>query len=71
MVDTRDTMYLPLHFGQLHAWEQAIVILVAFGPFLLLGVIVLLIRRRDIAEEEREASGRGFPEERPGDDTPG
>lgn len=59
-------MDLPLHFGQLHAWEQALVLLVAFGPFLLLGVIVFVIRRRDIAQEEREQADRGFPR----DDTP-
>lgn len=43
------------HLGQLHAWEQVLVLLLAFGPFLLLGVVVLVVRRRDIAEEAREA----------------
>lgn len=54
---------LPLHFGQLHAWEQVLVILIAFGPFLLLAAVVFVVRRRDIAEEERERADRGFPKE--------
>lgn len=35
----------PLHLGSLHAYEQALVLLLAFGPFLLLGLVVLLRRR--------------------------
>lgn len=62
MGDTGDTMFLPLHFGSLHPFEQVLVVLLAFGPFILLGVVVFVIRRRDIAEEEREQADRGFPE---------
>ena len=40
------------HLGQLHAWEQVLVLLLAFGPFILLGIVVVVVRRRDIAEEE-------------------
>jgi uncharacterized protein YpmS len=40
------------HMGQLHAWEQVFVLLLAFGPFILLGIVVVVVRRRDIAEEE-------------------
>lgn len=54
-------MILPLHFGDLHPFEQIIVILLAFGPFILLGIVVFIIRRRDIAEEERQQADRGFP----------
>jgi hypothetical protein len=61
--ETGRTMILPLHFGSLHPVEQALVVLLAFGPFILLGVIVFVIRRRDIAEEEREQADRGFPED--------
>lgn len=61
--DTGDTMYLPLHFGSLHPIEQVVVVLLAFGPFMLLGLVVFVIRRRDIAEEEREQSDRGYPRE--------
>ena len=45
----------PLHMGELHAWEQVLVLLLAFGPFILLGVVVFVVRRRDIAEEQAKA----------------
>lgn len=46
---------LPLHFGHLPLWQQALVMLVAFGPFLILGVVVFVVRRQDLAEEDAEA----------------
>ncbi|WP_157550589.1 hypothetical protein [Nocardioides jensenii] len=44
---------LAQHMGKLHAYEQWLVVAVAFGPFLLLGAVVYVVRRRDIAAEER------------------
>lgn len=44
---------LPLHLGALHAYGQALVLLLAFGPFVVLGVVVALQRRRAIREEGR------------------
>ena len=44
---------VPLHLGALHAYEQALVLLLAFGPFVVLGVVVALQRRRAIREEGR------------------
>jgi hypothetical protein len=43
---------LPLHLGALHPYEQLLVALVAFGPFVVLIAVVYVVRRRDIAEEE-------------------
>ena len=43
---------LPLHMGSLHPYEQLLVALVAFGPFVVLFVVVYVVRRRDIAAEE-------------------
>ena len=43
---------LPLHMGALHPYEQLLVALVAFGPFVVLIAVVYVVRRRDIAEEE-------------------
>jgi len=43
---------LPLHLGALHPVEQLLVGLVAFGPFVVLFVVVYVVRRRDIAEDE-------------------
>lgn len=39
--------------GQLHPFEQLIVLVLAFGPFVILGVVVFFVRRRDLAEEAR------------------
>ena len=51
---------IPLHLGALHAYEQALTLLLAFGPFVLLGVVVWLRRREDAAE------GSAVREEDPG-----
>lgn len=37
----------PLHMGSLHPYEQALVLLLAFGPFVLLAVVVWWRRRED------------------------
>jgi hypothetical protein len=44
----------PLHMGQLHPFEQLIVLVLAFGPFVILGVVVFVVRRRDLADEASE-----------------
>lgn len=37
----------PLHMGSLHALEVALVVVLAVGPFLALGAVVVVARRRD------------------------
>jgi hypothetical protein len=44
-----------LHMGALHSHERLLVLLVAFGPFVVLVAVVFLLRRRDIAAEAHEA----------------
>ena len=39
------------HMGGLHPYEQTLTLLLAFGPFVLLGVVVWLRRRADRAED--------------------
>ena len=46
------TLWHPLwhplwHMGALHPFEQALTLLLAFGPFVVLGVVVWLRRRTD------------------------
>ena len=41
---------VPLHLGALHPAEQALTLLLAFGPFLLLAAVVLHRRRQDARE---------------------
>ena len=50
---------LPLHLGALHPVEQALTLLLAFGPFLLLGVVIAVRRRQDAAEDAAD----GVPED--------
>ncbi|MDT0201879.1 hypothetical protein [Nocardioides sp. AE5] len=47
---------LAQHMGQLHAYEHLIVYALAFGPFIVLGIVVWFVRRRDLAEEAAEAA---------------
>lgn len=56
-------MTLPAHLGVLHPVEQLLVLLLAFGPFVVLGVVVVLQRRRAEDPEASETPG--------GQDTPG
>jgi hypothetical protein len=42
------------HLGSLHGYEKALVLLVAFGPFVVLWFVVRHAQRRDAAEAEQE-----------------
>lgn len=41
-----------LHLGPLHPVEQALTLALAFGPFLVLGLVILVRRRQDRSEEQ-------------------
>jgi hypothetical protein len=43
---------LPLHLGGLHPYETALLALLAFGPFVVLAFVVVVMRRRDAAGED-------------------
>jgi hypothetical protein len=36
---------IPLHMGALHPFELALTLLLAFGPFVLLGAVIVVRRR--------------------------
>ena len=58
---------IPWHLGSLHPVEQALTIVLAFGPFVLLGIVIVYQRRRDAreeAEEQAEAQARAGAEPR-------
>lgn len=55
------TYLSPLHLGSLHPYELALVMLVAFGPFVVLLVVVYVVRRRDVAEEQADPGGPAGP----------
>ena len=51
---------IPLHMGALHPYEQALTLLLAFGPFVLLGIVVWVRRREDgraVTQEDPGTSG--------------
>ncbi len=50
---------VPLHLGSLHPIEQALTLVLAFGPFLVLGLVIVLRRRSD----ERAAAADVLPVE--------
>jgi len=45
---------IPLHMGALHPVEQALTLLLAFGPFVLLGLVIWWRRREEHVERHDE-----------------
>ncbi len=52
---------LPLHLGPLHPVEQALTLLLAFGPFVALGVVAIRRRREDDRQRRRAAARQDGP----------
>lgn len=44
------------HMGSLHPYEQALTLLLAFGPFVVLGLVIWRRRGEDATEVSREAA---------------
>jgi hypothetical protein len=47
-----------LHMGALHPVEQALTLVLAFGPFLLLALVIVLRRRQERREEDPAQADR-------------
>lgn len=45
---------VPLHLGALHPVEQALTVVLAIGPFLVLGGVIWWRRRQEEAEAEAQ-----------------
>jgi hypothetical protein len=56
----------PLHLGAMHPYEQLLVAVIAFGPFVVLGVVVFVRRRHDLALEQRDRQADPPPVRREG-----
>lgn len=56
---------VPLHMGALHAYEQVLTVLLAFGPFVVLWLVLRWRRKQDAATEPepRRDTGRAPVEE--------
>ena len=52
---------IPWHLGAMHPFEQALTFALAFGPFLVLGIVIAIRRRMDgsrrSASRQRRVSG--------------
>lgn len=55
---------LPLHLGSLHPVEQALTLLLAFGPFAVLAVVIVLRRRAE--RDEAADQPKNHPVDQPG-----
>ena len=55
---------VPMHMGALHPYEQVLTLVLAFGPFLLLGAVIWHRRRQD---EQDATSDRPAPGSRSAD----
>ncbi len=53
---------LPLHLGALHPVELALTLLLAFGPFLVLAVVIAVRRRQDAREDACKDALGGAPD---------
>lgn len=56
--------FIGWHMGGLHPIETVLVLLLAVGPFLVVGLIFLLRRRRD-SSKPPEADDTGVPVDQP------
>ena len=52
-----DVWLVAEHLGALHGYEKLLVLLVAFGPFVLLSLVVRYANRRNAEEDEAAAEG--------------
>ena len=57
-----------LHMGALHPFEQALTLLLAFGPFVVLGLVIWFRRRQeaDEASAAQDSSVQGPPSDSQG-----
>ncbi|MCD4533911.1 hypothetical protein LRP67_07445 [Nocardioides sp. cx-169] len=55
---------VPLHLGALHPVEQALTIALAFGPFVVLGIVIAVRRRHEAAEDAAAEDGTEAQRER-------
>ncbi len=44
----------PLHLGSLHPFEQLLTLVLAFGPFVVLGIVIWVRRRHDAAAADQD-----------------
>jgi hypothetical protein len=50
---------IPLHMGALHPFEQVLTLVLAFGPFVVLGLVIAHRRRTEHREDQHEEQSEG------------
>ena len=50
---------IPLHMGALHPFEQALTLVLAFGPFVVLGLVIAHRRRSEHADGQPDGQPEG------------
>ena len=55
---TPSPLLTALHMGALHPVEQVLTLVLAFGPFVLLGAVIVHRRRQDEREADRQQDPR-------------
>ena len=53
MVPELVSSLVAMHLGALHPYEKVLTLVLAFGPFLVLGAVIFLRRHHDDAAEDR------------------
>jgi len=52
------------HLGSLHPFEQALTMVLAFGPFVILGIVIAIRRRAEAREATDDDTGQPEASER-------
>jgi hypothetical protein len=56
---------IAMHIGGLHPYEKVLTLVLAFGPFLVLGAVIAVRRRHDADSADDVADEAKAPSERP------
>ena len=48
-----DALLVALHLGAMHPYEKVLTLVLAFGPFIVLGAVIVLRRRHEEESEDR------------------
>jgi hypothetical protein len=53
MVPELVSLLVAMHLGAMHPYEKVLTLVLAFGPFVVLGAVIVLRRHHDDAAEDR------------------
>ena len=50
---------IALHLGAMHPYEKVLTLVLAFGPFIVLGAVIAVRRRHETGDQAGEGAGDG------------